>query len=321
MSLNLADRWVWDSWLTTDRGEYHLFFLHAPRNPVDPERRHRQAQIGHAVSQDLTHWEEVAPVITPGEPDDFDAGATWTGSVVADGHGWTLFYTGSVFPDPAAGISIQTIGTATTTDLATWQKQSAPRISADPRWYETRETSAQHGEAWRDPWVFKDPSDGQWHMLVTARANSGHDPLDRGVIAHATSADLAAWTVHEPLTSPGAGFFHLEVPNIATIEGRKVLLFSCFSHQLAGKRLSDSDQGGIWAINLENGLEAIDASTAYLLVAETYYCGHVATAPNGQAVLIAFEATHPDGTFHGTISDPLPLSWSETGHLTVSEPA
>ena len=63
-------------------------------------------------------------------------------------------------------------------------------------------------------------------MLITARVPDG-DPYGRGVIGHARSADLEAWEVGPPLASP-RGFGHLEVPRVADIDGRPMLMFSCW---------------------------------------------------------------------------------------------
>lgn len=63
-------------------------------------------------------------------------------------------------------------------------------------------------------------------MLITARANTG--PVDeRGALGHARSTDLINWTVHPPLTATGAGFGHLEVPQVEIIDDKPVLIFSC----------------------------------------------------------------------------------------------
>jgi beta-fructofuranosidase len=56
MALRLADKWVWDFWLTRDGADYHVFYLQAPRSLVDQQLRHLSATIGHAVSKDLKNW-------------------------------------------------------------------------------------------------------------------------------------------------------------------------------------------------------------------------------------------------------------------------
>ena len=75
-------------------------------------------------------------------------------------------------------------------------------------------------ETWRDPLVLADPAGAGWHMLVTARdVAAGRN--DDGVIAHATSPDLATWTLGPALCAPGAGFGQLEVLQSKIIDGRE----------------------------------------------------------------------------------------------------
>lgn len=69
MSLRLPDHWPWDFWFAVDGEDVHVFFLHAPRSVGDPELRHRNARIGHAVSRDLHHWEPLPnPSVPTGSP-------------------------------------------------------------------------------------------------------------------------------------------------------------------------------------------------------------------------------------------------------------
>src|SRR5215210_6436007 len=93
--LRLADRWVWDLWSARTDSEYPLFFLQAPRSLGDPELRHRNASVGHAVSTDLRDWTRVADALTPQQAPAFDDLATWTGCVVRGDDGvWRMFSTG-----------------------------------------------------------------------------------------------------------------------------------------------------------------------------------------------------------------------------------
>lgn len=179
--LTLPHSWVWDCWIADDGASYHLFFLYAPRALGDPVLRHRRASIGHAVSDDLRSWTQVGDALAAGTADSFDGIATWTGSVVRSPDGtWIMYYTGI----NAVGDTIdQRIGIATSTDLFIWRKHPGnPVLEAHPSWYETLDNHEWHDVAWRDPWVFADPSGDGWHMLITARANHGA-PDDRGVIS------------------------------------------------------------------------------------------------------------------------------------------
>jgi len=168
--LTLATHWIWDFWLADTDTEYHLFFLQAPREG-DPDQRHWKTSVGHAVSTDLTQWRVVANALTPSTEPAFDDLATWTGSVVrGDDRSWYLFYTGLSRADDG---QVQRVGLATSTDLMTWRKHGADvLVSADPRWYHQLDDSGE-AEAWRDPWLLRDPEGDGWHMLVTATARDG----------------------------------------------------------------------------------------------------------------------------------------------------
>ncbi|MCC5032137.1 glycoside hydrolase family 68 protein [Streptomyces sp. WAC 00631] len=318
MTFALDDHWVWDFWLADSGGLHHLYYLHAPRSLGDQHLRHRNAAIGHAVSTDLRHWDDLGPVLGPGGPGDHDETATWTGSVVRGPDGrWRMFYTGARFPVSGSAANIETIGVAVSADLRTWTKEPATVVSADPLHYETYADGTWREETWRDPWVFPDPSGDGWHMLITARAAHG-DPLDRGVIGHATSPDLETWSVREPLSSPGAGFAHLEVPQLVTIEGRHAVLFSCDTAHVVGERRTRGERGGVWAVPVTDPTGPVPAGDATLLTGEELYSGRAVRTHDGRWVLLAFENTGPDTDFTGRISDPLPLGWSPDGHLSVA---
>ncbi len=51
MTLTLEDKWVWDLWLAPEKvdGNWHIFFLQAPRSLIDPDLRHANATVGHAT--------------------------------------------------------------------------------------------------------------------------------------------------------------------------------------------------------------------------------------------------------------------------------
>lgn len=307
MTFTLETHWVWDFWLADDGDLFHMYYLHAPKSLGDPHLRHRNAKVGHATSPDLTTWTDLGLVLEPGTLGDFDETATWTGSVIQGPDGvWRMFYTGSRFLSIDTNANVESIGVATSTDLHHWTKAPGPVTEADARWYEKLGDSAWPEEAWRDPWVYPDPDGDGWHMLVTARANSG-DELDRGVIAHATSADLVQWTVRPPLSATGAGFKHLEVPQIVSVDARTLLLFSCDGHALAGTRAGEV--GGIWAVEVaSSGPFAVDKSE--LVIDERLYSGRLIRDRAGVLVLLAFENSTADGEFVGSLSDPIPVEWA-----------
>ncbi|MEA9985621.1 glycosyl hydrolase family 32 [Subtercola sp. RTI3] len=323
MTFSLPHHWVWDFWTVLDDGTVHLFYLHAPHSLGDPELRHRNASIGHATSTDFINWTDRGVVLGHGAEGDADESATWTGSVFRGPDGvWRMYYTGSRFLSPTETTNIETVLLATSTDLHTWLKQPETALSASLPWYETLADGTWREEAWRDPWIEVDPAGNGWHMLITARARAlpaGADSLDRGVIGHAVSGDLATWRAREPLSSAGAGFAHLEVLQLAVVEGREVLVFSCDSAHLVGQRAGS--KGGIWAVPIVSGSlftgELVDLDRAQLVVGEELYAGRIVQTANG-AALLGFENEGLDGAFVGRLSDPRPLYFTQNGRLLAT---
>ncbi|GAA1830808.1 glycosyl hydrolase family 32 [Agromyces salentinus] len=315
MPYTLPDVWTWDMWFADDGTNHHVFYLKASRALGDPNRRHFHVTIGHAVSDDLRTWREVRDALIVSDEPAFDDCTTWTGSIVRDADGaWRLFYTGT---SKAEGGLVQRVGTATSTDLSTWRKQPGAVTEADPRWYEKYGTGQWFDEAWRDPWVSPAPDGPGWRMLVTARANTG-DADDRGVIGVATSDDLVTWSVQPPASTPGAGFGQLEVPQVAWIDGRGVLIFSCLANEMSASRRSPGG-GGVWAVPLTDGEALFPIERAVRLTDETLYAGRLVQDRDGGWVLFAFHHVDAGGNFVGSLSDPMPVSWAPDGRLRVSD--
>ena len=293
------DRWIWDFWHAEDNGVHHLYYLQAPKSLGDPERRHRNATVGHATSTDLRHWTEHGTVLAPGGAGRPDGTATWTGSVVkADDGVWWMFYTGSTFLAQQTHANVEVIMAASSLDLYTWVKDDSFVLRADPRWYETLGTSEWPEEAWRDPWVFRDGA--VWRMLITARANHG-DLWDRGVIGHATSPDLRSWSVEPPLSSPGQGFAHLEVFQIETIENQRVLVFAAHDMVLGAAR---SESGATSGTITAPWTDHAELERATNLTGPDLYSGRIIDTDSGP-MLLAFRLADDDDQFIGGICDPI----------------
>ena len=299
--LRLPDHWVWDSWYATDdEGLHHAFFLRASRALLDPARRHRRASIGHAVSADLRDWRLTADALVPAEKSTWDDLAIWTGSVIRGrDRRWYLFYTGVT---DAGDRLVQRIGLAISDDLATWHRHGdKPLVAPDPAWYSDDDTADPAGAAWRDPWVFADPDGHGWHMLITAHAREG-TVLDRGVIGHAYSTDLLTWQTRPPLTRP-AGFGHLEVPQVAVVDGQPVLLFSS---NLGTRRA----EGLVWTVPGPSVTGPWDLSRARPVPLPGLYATRL--VHNGSWHLMGY-VDDRDGEFAGELADPIPVRCTPQG--------
>lgn len=317
--LRLPDAWTWDFWLADTGDEYHLFFLRASRALRAPDARHYRASVGHAVSLDLYNWSLLPDALVPGDRPAFDDIATWTGSVVQDVDGlWYMFYTG--ISNDEGGL-VQRIGMATSDDLVRWNRHPDFKVfSADPRYYETLGDSTWPNEAWRDPWVFRDPNGDGWHMFITARSNEGDDD-SRGVIGHATSWDLVNWEALPPLSNPGAGFGVLEVMQAEEVEGRPVLLFSCLHPELSASKRDLETRGGIWVTTSDQGITGFDVKNAQLLSDDRLYSGRLVRNRQGNWMMLAFHNKDENGEFVGEVSDPIPVGWDEDGRLVLKDSA
>jgi beta-fructofuranosidase len=298
---DLQDDWVWDFWVVDDPAAavatYHLFFLKAPRSLGDPELRHVNASVGHAVSHDLAQWTRVADALAP-QADGFDDQATWTGSAVRGDDGrWWMFTSGI---SRAEGGLVQRIGVSTSPDLVTWSRTEA-LLEADDRWYSRRSTTGAE-EHWRDPWLVRDDA-GLWHLYVTAQVpgKRGH-----GVAGHATSGDLEAWDIGPPLSEPTGRFDQLEVISLAEVEGRWVLVFSCLATEMPGAR---AQAGGVWAVPVEGPGAPFDVRDAVRLTNEGLYVGKLVALRDGTTRFLAFRNRDREGRFRGGVIDPVPVRW------------
>lgn len=322
--LRLDDKWVWDSWIADDGERYHLFFLEAPRSIGDPTQRHTQARIAHATSTDLVEWDYRGEVFAPSDMG-FDDLAIWTGSVVHDGTRWRLFY--SALSQRGHQNYDQRIGMAVSDELGRWRRGSNQPVAAvDPRWYQTL---ASHpgpttgpdlegsSEAWRDPFVFRDPDGNGWHMLITARAREG-ERLDDGVVGHAWSPDLDEWEVRPPLSTPGAGFGQLEVIRSVLVDDRPVLVFSCQSNELAPWRRESAGGCGTWSVPSESLTGPWDVRRARPFTTDPLlYAAPVVTLRDGTSAILGFHLDLDDEGPGLEIGDPIPVTLDADGYLVA----
>jgi beta-fructofuranosidase len=287
--------------------EFHMFYLQAPRSLGDPDLRHRHATIGHAASTDLTSWTILADALGPGPAGAWDDLATWTGSVVQHDGAWHMLYTGISSVEDGL---VQRIGLATSSDLVTWTKHpDNPVLVADMRWYEGLDTAAWREHAWRDPWVFRDPGGQGFHALITARAAVG-PPDARGVIGHAISDDLVAWTVRPPLSQPGE-FGHLEVPQVEVVDGEAVLVFSVGAADVSEqRRRREGVRTATYLCPAPTVLGPFDPTLAQAVPHPSLYSGRLLQRGDGSWVVLGFVDSDGEGGFVGEISDPLPLERS-----------
>lgn len=170
-------------------GVYHLFFLSVPENTVRyPERVRNTWQ--HVISRDLVNWEELPPVLLPGEGTELDKDGCWTGSVIYANNKYHIFYTAynidAYYP--------QTICHAASDDGVHFEKDTkGPLIVPDERYYEHID--------WRDAFIFYNEDEECYWMLIAARKNEGPSNR-RGVVVLYTSTDLEHFEHRGPIYEP-----------------------------------------------------------------------------------------------------------------------
>jgi beta-fructofuranosidase len=310
--LRLEDKWVWDFWTVSDGPTHHIFYLQAPRSLGDPELRHWNASIGHAVSEDLSAWRVLPDALTPGAPDAWDDYTTWTGSIVRTDDGWGMLYTGTCHSENGL---VQRVGLATSPDLEAWTKHPAnPVMEVDAVRYELLDLSLWHDQAWRDPAVVRDDR-GRYHAFITARVPRGPTKT-RGVLAHAVSADLVSWEIGDPVVGPGE-FGHIEIPQAIRLGDRWHLLYSIADEVVAEPRpavmgiyqvVSDAVAGPYRSLGNDTIVEHPE-----------WYGAKLVDTTEGLRCL-AWRTLHPDGTFAGEIGDPWSAELRADGTIVVDGP-
>lgn len=316
--LRLDDHWVWDFWFAWDGDRHHVFFLKAPTSLGDPDLRHVNARVGHAVSPDLRRWELLPEALGPGPSGRWDDRATWTGSVIFHDGRWWMFYSGI---SHAHDSLVQRIGVACSDDLITWERPLAePVIAPDPRWYETLDLDVWIEETCRDPWVFADPSGEGFRMFYTARVRHG-PPDGRGVVGQAWSPDLLSWQPRPPLTDPG-DFGHLEVPQLADVGGLSYLVFSVYdwAHSAVRQQRADVVCGTHYMLG-DSPLGPFRMLTDEFLCASPrghFYAGRLVCDRSGDWQFMSWAQFGPDGEFVGALADPVPLVQHDDGTLSLA---
>jgi len=211
-----SDGWLGDAIPLYWDGAYHVFYLKDVREHTDE----LLVPWFHLVTRDFVTFEEHGEAI-PGGPEDVQDRSIFTGSAIEHDGVFHIFYTGhnETFRDtdrPNEGVMH-----ATSTDLDHWTKDTAFPTLFHGDDYEP--------DDWRDPFVVRDPSSGEYLMLIAARRREG--PANRrGCVALATSPDLQDWHIREPFWAPDLYITH-ECPDLFPVGDGWCLVYSTFSER------------------------------------------------------------------------------------------
>jgi beta-fructofuranosidase len=187
-------------------GVYHLYYQHNPSGAF-----WGNMHWGHAVSQDLLHWEHQPLAMFPDQP--YDRFGVFSGCAVLNNGVPTLVYTG-VQTD--AGYQTQLPCVATSHDgLISWHKHPAnPVIAHAPAGVKPSD--------FRDHTIWKDADSDDWLMAIGASFEG-----QTGAALLYRSADLVQWQYLGPLIKDAAGVGHMwECPDFFELGGQHVLIIS-----------------------------------------------------------------------------------------------
>ncbi|MGV3617747.1 MAG: glycoside hydrolase family 32 protein [Fimbriimonas sp.] len=277
-------------------GRWHVFYQHNPYAP-----KWDAMHWGHAVSDDLIHWEHLPIALAPDAPYD-RVGGVWTGSIVEHAGVFYAFYTAVSDLEK----TWQTQCVATSTDLTTWTKyEHNPLLVAAPTGF---------GPCWRDPCVFRD-EDGVWKMLVgSQREGKG------GALLLYESDDLLTWhhvgvSLLGEASETGADF---ECPDLFPLGDKWVLLTSRGAvHWQVG------DWDGRRFYPQRRGVCDGPPYSAATHDASPFYAAKTAVAANGRRVMFGWlrETNGPEGrNWSGALALPRELRLLPDGSLGI-EPA
>lgn len=278
-------------------GKYHVFYQYNPAGPF-----HGTIHWGHAVSDDLVHWEDRPTALSP-SPDGPDRDGCWSGCTVLDDGTPTIFYTGGW---DRRQLPCRAVATDATLDA--WDKDPAnPVIEAPPEDIDL--LSSDHWEAeFRDHCIWRD-GDTWYHLIGSGITDVG------GTVLLYESPDLREWHYRGPiLTGDWDGAGHIwECPELLDLGSRHLLHVSNYDDVLYF--LGRLDEDGF--VREGDG----DGEYAGLLDHGDFYAPQSMGTDDGRVLTWGWvvEARPPprqwDAGWSGALSLPRELSLSAAGDL------
>ncbi len=278
-------------------GRYHLFYQHNPA-----EARWGDIHWGHAVSEDLLHWEDWPIALEP-RTTGVDQNGCFTGcAFIRDDGTPTIAYAGITPADGLPRGRRESQSLAMSRDgMLTWEKSPQNPVITEP-------PEGLDVVGFRDPCVWRDGH--AWYMLI------GSGIRDQGGAALLyRSTDLMAWDYLGPLAT-GDLDSHGEMwecPDFFSLGDRHLLLVSTLGRQMY--------LSGDWADE-----EFVPRTEGLADFSPAFYAGKSFECPQGRRILWGWlrEARSTqaqlDAGWSGVMSLPRVLSILPDGRLSC-EPA
>ena len=195
-------------------GRYHMFYQHNPFGPL-----WGNMHWGHAVSDDLVHWEHLPLAIAPQEGE-FDEYGCFSGTIIVHEGRPMMFYTGTQ-PEPVGGMPYTqhtNIALPLDDELIAWQKYKGNPVIAPPAGLDLI--------GFRDHCLW---SEGDEWLQIIGSGEAGRG----GAILLFRSDDLYHWDYLHPLIGSDSLYLHdlwvgsmWECPQLVAFDGRHALIFS-----------------------------------------------------------------------------------------------
>jgi beta-fructofuranosidase len=218
---------MWGVWTFAWQGSCHVFYLedvNADHDLLSWQKKYDH--VGHAVSDDLIHWETRPSLCVHGGRGQWNdlgpgRGGAKSGQVIHH-EGVFYLYVGATQSD-----GLQVVGVWTSPDLDHWEEHPANPVMrpAGPHYLDAS-TKGRPSVCWRDPHIFPCEEDGFYHAVLCSRLPQ-YDPDQQSgtAIGHLRSKDLIHWEHLPPLATPGDRFWQIEEPEVLQMDGRYYVMF------------------------------------------------------------------------------------------------
>jgi levansucrase len=354
-----SEVWVWDTWPLTNlnmrpityKGWNVIFSLVAPRN-VPFGDRHWYARIGYFFARDGKSWRYGGNVL----PGDVRFGSReWAGSAVLNGDQVNMFYTASGGDNAPPGENTnpqQRLATASGRIRAdsngvwfTGFRNQKIILEPEGELYQTLDQSRAGPiiYAFRDPFAFRDPGDGQVYLLFegnTGGAAGTHTCGERELgpvppghsvppdsryftgnigLARATSANLRRWELLPPLLSANCVNQQTERPHLVVENGRYYLFTISHKFTFAPGLTGPDGLYGFSGAALRSDYKPLNASALVLGNPDSAPVQQYSeyTMPNW--LVESFIDTIPPEIFGGTLAPTLRLETQDTSTYLVEQ--
>lgn len=245
---------LWDTILLKDNNLYLLLYLTIDRKaPLSPFFW-TQGELAAATSNNMKQWEYLGIVFKPNPEQKWESGRICSGSLYKENGIYYFFYSAA----PASPLLFdETIGLATSVDGIHWKRRNSQLIIQDGIYYSynfsgsSREYLRGGHFHWRDPYIIKEPNNGNYYLFITASYTERIIPF-HGCIGLAVAKQIdGPYELLPPAFAPTVSgteesiFCEMERPQVIYKGGKYHLFFSSWPFLLNPKWLEQVDNDEI----------------------------------------------------------------------------